>query len=73
MNHAEGRLIKNQSDRWEIVYDDRDFGDQLTSGSVCEVRIGDQWIRTRIECADGGYYPVVSGIKLYKGMPTRLP
>lgn len=75
LNH--GFLTMNDSGRWEIRYRDEDgdfaFGDQLTSGCVCEVLIGDKWIKTRIESSDGKYYAVTRGIRLCESLPARLP
>lgn len=69
-----GRLEMQVTGRWGIIYEDRLWGDVLTSGSVCEVRVAEHWIQTRIECSmEDGYYAVVPGIKLYPGMPVRLP
>jgi hypothetical protein len=47
-----GKLRKNDIDEWEIV-DDDGRACVLSTGSVCEVQIGGNWIRTRIEFCDG--------------------
>lgn len=65
----EGRLRKNEIGRWEAVIGEHWV--ELTSGSVCEVKIGDHWIRTSIESSDGEYYPTTDGIRLYEGMKVR--
>ncbi len=71
MDKLEGKLTINESGQWEI-WDDRTLNYiPLTSGSLCEVKIGGHWIATRIEYSDGVYYAVAPGIKLYRGMPAR--
>jgi hypothetical protein len=74
-----GTLRKNSTGRWEIV-DDRDDSRalELTSGDVCEVLIGGHWIMTRVEFAHakgggGVYYPVERGVRLWQGLPARVP
>lgn len=73
----EGKLHKNEIGRWEIVTEDGRV--ELSSGSVCEVKIGEVWHRTRIESRStphapftAEYYAVLPGIRLYEGMPARL-
>jgi len=77
-----GKLYKNDIGRWEIVdegaHREGVLRCQLTSGDVCEVLVGGNWIRTRIECGWDDtkklsqYYATVPGIKLYEGQPARV-
>lgn len=68
----EGRLIINDAGRWEIYVDTKRFGYQLTSGSVCEVKVAGHWIQTGIESGPDGYYATTLGIKFYIGQPARF-
>lgn len=73
MNHEqEGFLWRNDIGRWEIKFPGGECH-ELTSGTVVEVLVGDQWVRTRIESSAGEYYSVVRGISLHLGMPARWP
>lgn len=62
----DGKLAKMQSGRWSIGNEW-----EITSGDVIEVKVGENWIATRIEHNGTGYYAVVTGILLYEGMPAR--
>lgn len=78
----EGKLHKNDNDRWEIVdQTPREAGVlkcELTSGDCCEIKVGEHWIATRIECGwdertkTSQYYSTVPGTKLYQGQPARI-
>lgn len=65
-----GKLYKNANDRWEIRNDESRY--ELTSGDICEVKIADHWIKTRIEHNGKYYYAVVQGIRLYAGQDARV-
>lgn len=65
-----GKLFKNQNDRWEIKNDETRY--ELTSGDVCEIKVGDHWIKTRIEHNGKYYYSTVPGTKLYSGQEARV-
>lgn len=72
-----GELHKNDIGRWEIVCEDGRV--ELSSGNVCEVKIGETWHRTRIESRSSPYppftaeyYAVLPGVRLYEGMPARI-
>ena len=66
----EGKLIKNGSGRWEIIFKD-EYSFELTSGCSCEVKIGPHWIYTTIEFGRDAYYATTPGVQLYKGQPAR--
>lgn len=69
----EGKLEFNQADkRWEIISPDGQRITQLSSGSVCEIKVADHWIRIRIEHGPKGYYATVAGVELFAGQPARL-
>jgi hypothetical protein len=77
-----GTQRKNR-DEWEIV-DGEGRVCELSSGSVCEVQIGGNWIRTRIEFCHGsqpaaagelpacGSPAMALGILLAEGLPARM-
>ncbi len=72
-----GKLRLNSNSRWEIV-DDLDNCIELTSGEVIDVKIADQWIRTRIETKgrqdppyEAEYYATTSGVNLCSGLTAR--
>lgn len=67
-----GHLKKNHTGRWEIVQPNG-RSVELTSGDICEIRIGVVWTQTRIESADGVYYCTTHGIQLQVGLSARLP
>lgn len=67
-----GAIFKNVDERWDIVFDDQTWCG-IGSGMVIEVKVKDQWIRTRIEHGPEGYYSIVDGINLKDGLPVRLP
>ena len=60
----------NILNRWEISYDE-DQSIELTSGSVCEVKVGGHWIYTGIESSNGEYYATARGVQLVNGLPAR--
>jgi hypothetical protein len=70
-----GKLRKNDLDKWQIV-DDDGRACVLSSGSVCELHMGGNWIRTRIEfcycpCLAGGSFANVAGGLPACGSPAR--
>ena len=70
-----GKLRKNDLDKWVIV-DDDGRACVLSSGSVCEVQIGGNWIRMRIEFwhgarAAGGSLANIAGGLPACGSPAR--
>lgn len=61
------------SKRWSIIDpEDRDSKCELTSGSFCELKIGDHWIPTVIESYDGKYYSTKPGTKLCSQLEARI-
>lgn len=67
----QGTLRKNATGRWEIV-DDEGKRVELTSGDVCEVKVGENWIQTRIESSSDGYYAIVAGLQLFAGQAAKI-
>lgn len=67
-----GTLRKNENDRWEIV-ERSGHTIELSSGSVVEVLVAGQWIRTSIEHNGREYYATTRGIRLCAEMSARLP
>lgn len=73
MRMRDGILQKNRADRWEITYEGVPERDQLTCGTICEIQVGNDWVRTRIEHDGEGYYAVKPKLRLLGGMKARLP
>lgn len=65
-----GKLVMNSDGRWEIMFED-DYSRTLTSGSFCELLIGDCWIGTTIEYGRDGYYSTTFGTILRAGLRAR--
>lgn len=68
---VQGKLRRNDIGRWEFQDEESDEIFQLTSGSVCEVRIGKEWIRTTIEHYKD-YYATTKGVELCEGLEARV-
>ena len=69
-NEFVGILEKAESGRWAIkLADGRQI--EVTSGEIIEIYIEPHWIKTSIEYGPEGYYPVVRGLKLCKGLKVR--
>jgi hypothetical protein len=70
-----GKLRKNDRNKWGIV-DDEGRACLLSSGSVCELQIGGNWIKTHIDscrgtCPAGGALANVAGGLPACGSPAR--
>lgn len=77
ISYQSGILKRNEIGRFTIVYqdDDGDEGSyQLTSGDVCEVLIGGNWIPVRVESNDNGYYMTTNdeSFRPFLGMRARF-
>lgn len=68
--YHEGTLRKNDINRGEVVIDNSRW--ELTSGNSVEVQVGDKWVQTRVESANGEYYSIVPGIIFHPGMRARV-
>lgn len=71
-----GWLFRNgKNERWNIVYTVKPELDYsvLTSGCSVEVKVGNKWIRTRVEHNGEDYYVTTQGLALCNEMKARIP
>ena len=70
MATREGKLMKVDTGRWAIKYDDQYDYEEITSGEVFEIQILGVWHKVRMESRDRGYYSVPS-FPLKEGLGAR--